>query len=73
MRTDLGNPIGSRHVVRPRHDHPAAKLIDGIEDAIIVGCHDHIGGASRLASPLVDVLNEILPGFAKERLTGEPR
>ena len=70
---DLGDAVGAGGVVGAGHDRAPAELADRVEDALVVGRDDHVGGALRLAGVLVDVLDEVLAGFAQERLAGQPR
>src|SRR5947209_803636 len=55
---DLGHAVGAAGVVGAGFHHPAAEALHRRDDAWVVRGHDNGGGTLRLASSLVDVLDE---------------
>ena len=70
---DLGNAIRAAGMIAAGHHHAAAKRLDGGDDARIVGGDEDGRGALRLTGTFVDVLDEILAGFAQQRFAGQTR
>ncbi len=76
-RGRFGHAIGSRKMIGARHHHLRAERTRGFVNALVVGGDDQFGKITRLAGPLVDMLEHGLTGdsgegFSRESGGGKP-
>lgn len=63
-------PVGAAGVVFRRHDGPAAKRMDAIQDPLVVSGHQHFIRDPGQCGPFIDPLDH---GFAMDQSQGFPR